>query len=688
MNTQEVPLEDFPHPQNDDFYAQSIYTHLDTTKDEIRLVRVLPGNPEDPIKCELVQNISLLSLQKERPEVTDYMSFENSKREVFRSQDNRFYGTELGLGGLGHEDCLQQGYTGIMQCEVQEWHLAGKKNNNQSPLGDEYYALSYAAGNLQDLTPITLGGVVFNVYSSIAEAIRRLRLSSITLQLWIDQICINQSNGTEKNMQVSKMKDIYRKANEVLIWLGNSHDNNETSIKSHLEFIGHQYFFLRYFEHFPVDEMDSLDKERAKLKAFLATLQSPRLQQISSMMKPQSVALRDLLEWSSLSWFRRCWTLQEVAVAYKATFIYGSEFWSRELQLRAIHALLYVWLAHGMASFDLHGAMPEWCFDILSPFRSFQYLFGYETEFRSIKLSAALDLSRKAQCTDPRDHVYCVLGLIGQDYGIRPDYRRSNSSGDVFTEATKAIIEHEGCLDILARGSEIWRHESPCRLPSWVPDFSRIPDAKLPDAHLPNRSEQRYIPDPRLRFSADAAGHPSAILECSGRVLSALAPSPAALGEVGAAPDEVSTPAFLDNWRSCITHSGIDYIYSPTQEVAALALYSAMFLGDPATTMAGYHTVAHTLAVQETMRLGVWRFFVSPGGYMGFAPAHVRSDDLLILLVNCSVVLVVREIGTGPGRGYHLLGPAYLHGFDIDKEFQDKIRDPAEISALQTIRLI
>ncbi|KAI1615421.1 hypothetical protein EDD36DRAFT_462934 [Exophiala viscosa] len=150
LDSGEVPLESFPYPQNDEFYAREIYTQLDGMQDEIRLVRVLPGNPEAPILCELVQNLSLRSLQHERPELTNDIRFENFGREVFRSRGKNPDGTEVYLADLGHEDCLQQGYS---------------ENKAISPLGDEYYALSYAAGDLQNIEPITLAGVVFNIYS-------------------------------------------------------------------------------------------------------------------------------------------------------------------------------------------------------------------------------------------------------------------------------------------------------------------------------------------------------------------------------------------------------------------------------------------------------------------------------------------------------------------------------------------
>ncbi len=41
-----------------------------------------------------------------------------------------------------------------------------------------------------------------------------------TRYLWIDAICINQVDKEEKSRQIPRMSDIYQKANEVCVWLG------------------------------------------------------------------------------------------------------------------------------------------------------------------------------------------------------------------------------------------------------------------------------------------------------------------------------------------------------------------------------------------------------------------------------------------------------------------------------------
>jgi hypothetical protein len=57
--------------------------------------------------------------------------------------------------------------------------------------------------------------------------------------LWIDSICIDQSNTEEKNVQVGMMKDIYESAQTIISWLGHLDDD----VKLGMELIlGFDYF--------------------------------------------------------------------------------------------------------------------------------------------------------------------------------------------------------------------------------------------------------------------------------------------------------------------------------------------------------------------------------------------------------------------------------------------------------------
>jgi hypothetical protein len=60
----------------------------------------------------------------------------------------------------------------------------------------------------------------FYIKHNLYTALKHLRTSVRYVSLWIDAVCINQADAEEKSAQVMKMHSIYRKAYNVIIWLG------------------------------------------------------------------------------------------------------------------------------------------------------------------------------------------------------------------------------------------------------------------------------------------------------------------------------------------------------------------------------------------------------------------------------------------------------------------------------------
>lgn len=84
-----------------------------------------------------------------------------------------------------------------------------------------YEALSYLWGDPTVTETIRLDGdSVLRLTSSIADALRRVRLPDRTRAVWADQICVNQKDMAERSQQVKLMGSVYRCAERVLVWLG------------------------------------------------------------------------------------------------------------------------------------------------------------------------------------------------------------------------------------------------------------------------------------------------------------------------------------------------------------------------------------------------------------------------------------------------------------------------------------
>jgi hypothetical protein len=95
-----------------------------------------------------------------------------------------------------------------------------------------YDALSYTWGPEMPVEPIEVDGCMVEVRENLWRFLRhyrdvlRKRNPQLSGSLWIDALCIDQANLTEKSHQVRFMSTIYLKAQWVLIWLGAASENS------------------------------------------------------------------------------------------------------------------------------------------------------------------------------------------------------------------------------------------------------------------------------------------------------------------------------------------------------------------------------------------------------------------------------------------------------------------------------
>ncbi|KAL9078909.1 MAG: hypothetical protein Q9157_002165 [Trypethelium eluteriae] len=156
-----------------------------------------------------------------------------------------------------------------------------------------YDALSWCWGiqNEESWINIRKGGTRYAkaVRSDLVAALRALRHHEHDRRLWIDAVCIDEDNVTERNRQVEMMADIYGNADCVRIWLGNPSESSRIAIR----FIKKEVLQLQHF-----DELCESEKATEKWKSLLELMQRP--------------------------WFSRRWVVQEVALARKAIIHCGS----------------------------------------------------------------------------------------------------------------------------------------------------------------------------------------------------------------------------------------------------------------------------------------------------------------------------------------------------------------------------
>ncbi|KAE9375082.1 hypothetical protein N431DRAFT_333459, partial [Stipitochalara longipes BDJ] len=84
-----------------------------------------------------------------------------------------------------------------------------------------YRALSYTwAWPIEISSSITCNGGVLHLTDNLFRALCYIGSARISGWLWIDAICINQTDGKEKVDLICQMDTIYSKATEVIGWLG------------------------------------------------------------------------------------------------------------------------------------------------------------------------------------------------------------------------------------------------------------------------------------------------------------------------------------------------------------------------------------------------------------------------------------------------------------------------------------
>ncbi|KAK5723321.1 hypothetical protein LTR15_005019 [Elasticomyces elasticus] len=108
-------------------------------------------------------------------------------------------------------------------------HIQGLALHDEGELV-AYEAISYTWGRPTLTGDITVNGHHHSITPTLESALKHFRHHDKIRYLWgmysqllfPDALCIDQANDDEKSEQVQEMFNIYRKAQGVLVWLGNS----------------------------------------------------------------------------------------------------------------------------------------------------------------------------------------------------------------------------------------------------------------------------------------------------------------------------------------------------------------------------------------------------------------------------------------------------------------------------------
>jgi hypothetical protein len=263
--------------------------------------------------------------------------------------------------------------------------------------------------------------------------------------MWIDAVCVNQEDLSERSEQVKRMADIYSRARRVTVWLGPARPHTGAAIRA-LNLLGSKIianWSLWRTTPAPdcgVDEHHWADADCA-----------------FPFSDDVVAGIRDLY---GREWFERLWIQQEIRMAsVDAAVVCGQSIipWT-DLRKAALcmsnnstldQSIDKVCLRHVWSIGDL----------------------GFTN------LPGILSFTRQCRCSDPRDRIFAVLSFLKayeQDLTITPDY--SLKARQVFQEAVWKWIEHKSALDVLTLcdGTSL-----AAGLPSWVPNLTTPPESTL-----------------------------------------------------------------------------------------------------------------------------------------------------------------------------------------------------------------
>jgi len=303
----------------------------------------------------------------------------------------------------------------------------------------DYEALSYTWGTRDESANIKVNAQWFPVSPNLLAALKQLRLNhgkngEPKRMLWIDAICINQSNNSEKSHQVMRMKDIYVNASNVLVWTGKADNLSDITFDT--------------LERFAAD--DGTPDGSTTHRDILATAEERRAAIQLFINRP---------------YFSRVWVVQEVVVARNATVLCGS--------FSITFDMLYVTLQRmtGSGFYPFSAATTNVTY--LGDWRERFLEMAAPDSKENIDLRFFMD-SRDRNATNLRDKIYSLRGLIANNAlaaGITVDYDKSVER--VYTDFSKHLLNT--CPDLRILSVVILRHRTTTtlELPSWVPDWSQ-----------------------------------------------------------------------------------------------------------------------------------------------------------------------------------------------------------------------
>lgn len=382
--------------------------------------------------------------------------------------------------------------------------------------GVGHLALSYSWGMDEDgdasiCENITVDGKSLGVTRNIFHGLRRIFAGREKMvPIWIDAVCIDQSNVKERNDQVARMADIYANATQVLVWLGegiNQADNDGiATVLSCLR----QPIHRHYSEH----TVATQEGDMARLCLAHAGIAAATA--LNSLRTSGTVYPPDDFPRSLPHCVLGLFNLKDLAIAAReverllvsfATKRYWGRRWIVQEMFHADHCEVYVfWAGHAIALQELQSAFaclpgrfgwqdvgdmfscqldPKSDVDVSAAVNRLTNMLSLRQRAATIAnsnfLAWSLESSNGYECSDPKDRLYALISMDPVTQ-LRPDHHFAPE--DVYTSFCADLIKNESYLSgLLYSAAELktqgkYHDAIAASLPSWCLDLRE--DFRMP----------------------------------------------------------------------------------------------------------------------------------------------------------------------------------------------------------------
>jgi hypothetical protein len=542
------------------------------------------------------------------------------------------------------------GTSNTIHCSFQ--HLLLKEGSYVPP----YKTISYTWGDPTPTSQLIVSGKPLMVPKSAEQATRKFRLTDNDQVLWIDAACINQNDIEERNAHVRYMSLVYSKSQGNLVYLGE--DEEDLS--------GLAFATLRRLNEKKLAMTRSISPDSKELKALDSVFSRP--------------------------WFRRAWVVQEVVLG-------GTSLCHLGQHTILLHQFIFAALAVRRAAEwqDTHAEVTEkFSAETAIAIENLVTVSGLRDQYKK-GIPEVPDIAelipRSRQCSNPRDMVYCIIGLLDppatRDMPPRLRIRYEDTVQNVYRSATRYSLAHRDSPYILHQvvhrtDGEIYDNDG---FPTWVPQWHRQLETGTPSRlsikfHCWPHNELIKPKDKCEDLLPNLLRLDGIVIDTVTSVTDVLrlddCHDPVAVNNFVTTAEHIArqvtseSSSKLDfttslaktliagsfNFFKLCTQDDIDHFSRYRQHLSRLVQENATRLIrniPPGDGSRRYHNQLTTVCVWR-------RFMATKHGHIGLAPQATRAGDAVVALRNGMWPFVLRRVDCEEER-WQLLGQAYLRGY-------------------------